>query len=380
MKQTLLKVLFILSMCSAMGQITNVAEKFALPITLSESSGVIYFNNKLLTHNDSGNSNALYEVDLTTGLITRTITISNAINIDWEDMTQDDTSIYIGDIGNNINGNRTDLKIYKISKTDYLSMETVTAETISFSYSDQTDFTPVSNNNTEWDAEALVSFDTSNLIVFTKNWVNGITKGYLVPKTPGTYSLTPLATTFNSGGLISGGTYNPLTGKLYLLGYTAPVLPLPLQPFVWKIEDFTGSDVFSGTNTLTSLSSTFSFEQTEAITYINENSYLITSEAFSVSILSDYAKVIEFSTNDVVLSLEKDYLNNAITLYPNPVKDFLIIDSKDAVLVEIYDTKLSKLFQGHMTKINMARFAAGMYLVKINFENEFSITKKVIKN
>ena len=377
-------ILFIiLGMFTASSQISNVKEEFALPTSpenLSESSGVIFFNNKLITHNDSGGENKLYELDIASGLVTRTVTISNATNVDWEDITQDDNYIFIGDIGNNINGNRTDLKIYKISKSDYLSSTSVTAETIAFSYSGQMDFTAASENHTEWDAEALVSFDTTNLVLFSKNWINGTTKGYLISKTPGIYSLTPIATVLNSGGLITGGTYNPLSGKLYLVGYTAPVLPSPLQPFIWKIEDFTGSDVFSGTNTQTSLSSSFGFEQAEGITYVNENGYFITSEAFSVSILSDYAKVISFTTNDPLLSIQSIDSKNKVITYPNPVNDYLNVDNTNISSIELFDAKVMRLYKGKTTKVDMSNFSNGLYIFKINFNDGTSSIKKIIKN
>jgi hypothetical protein len=373
MKISISIILFILGIYGIQAQISAAVEEFALPASLSESSGAIYFNNKLVTHNDSGGNNELYEVDLGTRLVSRTITISNAINVDWEDITQDNTSIYIGDIGNNVSGNRTDLKIYKISKTDYLSMDTVTAETISFSYSDQIDFRGSSANSTEWDAEALVSFDATNLILFSKNWVNGTTKGYLVPKLAGTYSLTPLATTLNSGGLITGGTFNSLTAKLFLVGYTDI-----LQPFVWESERFTGSDIFSGTNTQTLLSS-FGLEQAEAITYVNENRYFITSESFNQSFFSDYAKLISFSTNDVALSVDLIDLEQDVVLYPNPVSNVLHIKNKQVNLVEIYDTKFTKLYSGFNRNIDMSHFSNGIYIVKINLNNDVRVIKKIVK-
>lgn len=372
---------FVFGLFGAFAQISNVQEEFPLPLSLKESSGIIYFNGKLITHNDSGGNNELYEVDLATKVVTRTVTISNAINVDWEDITQDDTSIYIGDIGNNISGNRTDLKIYKISKTDYLSMDTVTAETISFSYSDQTDLVATSANSTEWDAEALVSYDASNLILFTKNWVNGITKGYLVSKNPGTYSLTSLTTSLNhigNDGLITGGTYNPLTAKLYLVGYNNI-----LQPFVWECKNFTGSDVFSGTNTQTQLPS-LGQEQAEAITFIDENSYLITSESFLKTsgpfTVSDYAKLISFSTNDVALSSQTVIKQNDTLLYPNPVDSFLNVKNDAIDSVEIYDIKAVQLYKGTNSRVDMSTFSKGIYIVKINFNDQTSQLKKFVKN
>ena len=132
MKALILITVFILGIFNAVSQINSFAEEFELPAPLKEASGVIYFNNNLITHNDSSGENKLYEFDINSGLITREVTITNASNFDWEDLTQDDNNIYIGDIGNN-RGNRTDLKIYKINKSDYINSTAVTAEIIFFS-------------------------------------------------------------------------------------------------------------------------------------------------------------------------------------------------------------------------------------------------------
>ena len=378
MKSLTTALIFFFVFNLSFSQVTDAVEQFALDASVSESSGLIYYNGKIITHNDSGNPNELYEMNPSSPTITRIVTVTGATNVDWEDITQDGDYIYIGDFGNNVSGNRTDLKIYKISKADYLSTTSVTAETIAFSYSDQTDFTPTSANNTEWDAEALVSYDASNLILFTKNWVNGITKAYLVPKTPGSFSLSPLSTTLNSGGLITGGTFNPLSGKLYLARYTPPVSPTPLQPFVWVSENFSGNDIFSGTNTQTPLPSSFGFEQIEGITHTDEISYLVTSEAVS-SIISDYAKLISFSTNDMALSSDALNKENEIVLYPNPVSNILYIKSRDANSIEIYDTKLTKLYSGFNRNIDIGSFSKGIYIVKINLTNDSYMIKKVIK-
>jgi len=76
---------------SIQAQIENIIEKYDLPATISETSGLLFFNGKLITHNDSGDAANLYELDTITGNITRTININNATNVDWEDVTQDDT-------------------------------------------------------------------------------------------------------------------------------------------------------------------------------------------------------------------------------------------------------------------------------------------------
>ena len=350
-------------------QISTATEVFELPSTLSESSGAIFFNNKLILHNDSGGEAKLFELDTISGLVTRTVTINNASNVDWEDMSQDANHIYIGDIGNN-SGSRTDLKIYKISKSDYLSSTSVTAETIEFSYMAQTDFTATPNSS-EWDAEALVSFDTSNLVLFSKNWVDGVTKAYLVPKTEGTYSLSPLATTLNSGGLISGGTYNPFSHKLYLVGYSGT-----LQPFVWVSEGFSGiTDVFDGTNSKILISS-FSMEQIEAITFVAVNRYFMISESFNVGPFSENAKLISFSTSD---TLSTEFPAEVVLVYLNPIDSFLYINNKEVAFIELYDLNARQLFKGISPRVDMRSFVNGVYLMKVTLKNGRIATKKVVK-
>jgi hypothetical protein len=352
-----------------MAQITDITEEFILPPILKESSGVIFFNGKLISHNDSGNQNVLYELDPVSGMVTRTITIDNAVNVDWEDISQDSTSIYIGDIGNN-NGNRTDLKIYKINKTDYLNATTVTAEIIYFNYSDQTDFTS-NPNNTEWDSEALINFDTA-LILLTKNWVTGITKAYPIPKNSGNYSASPLPTPLNSQGLITGATFNESTGKLYSVGYS-----LLLQPFVWISEGFSGNDIFSGTNTQIPLAS-LGLEQIEAITHTEPNKYFMTSESFNIVSLSEDAKLISFSTNDAVSSVEETPFGN-LKIYPNPVEDILIIDGWEFNSIEIYDMNSRLVHKGNSQEVNMSQLVRGVYYIKISLANHAFIIKKIIK-
>ena len=370
MKKIILITAFMLGTFNVIAQIANVEEKFDLPIILSESSGAIFFNDKLISHNDSGNENKLYELDTISGLVSRTVTVTNATNVDWEDIAQDDTSIYIGDIGNN-SGERTDLKIYKVNKSDYLSSLDVTAEIINFSYSDQVDFAP-NPNNTEWDAEALISFDANTLILFTKNWVNGTTKAYSIPKINGTYPVDSLTSTLISGGLITGATYNPSTEKVYSIGYNSL-----LQPFVWVSESFTNNDVFSGTNTKTLLTSLGS-EQAEAITYIEANRYFITSESFNIGPLSDNGKLVSFTTNDNVLSIIEQPTSK-VSLYPNPVKDVLFIVGLEFTSIEIYDTKSVLVYRGYNEKINISELNKGLYLVKINLKDHTYNIKKIIK-
>lgn len=360
MKFAILLLLFACSLLS-IAQIENLEERFALPEQVTESSGLIFFNGKLISHNDSGNENVLFEIDTASGLVSRTVVITNATNTDWEELTQDDTYIYIADIGNN-SGDRTDLKIYKITKADYLIADEVSADIIYFSYADQTTFTP-NPENTEWDAEALLSFDADNLILFTKNWVNQSTKAYLIPTISGTHVVNPLPSILYDAGLITGATCNGLTGKIYLMGYTTT-----LQPFVWKIENYTDQDVLSGVATRIFLPE-LSFEQTEAITSVDANHYFITSESFSVGILADYGKCIAFTTDDYLLSATSS-MDQTISVFPNPASDYIQMApgmaSELFTVINAGGTVMCRGIVSEQGSIDIRSLPNGCYILQLN--------------
>jgi len=243
--------------------------KANLNTKLNETSGLIWWNNQVWSHNDSGGEPALYAVDPATGKLIKKVTISNATNIDWEDITQDDKYIYIGDIGNNANGNRRDLKIYKLRKSDVNSKATVKATIINFSYHDQTDFTPTPSNKTNFDCEALIAYGDS-LFLFTKDWVDNKTRLYKLPKKPGTYSAIGIGE-LDVQGLITGAVI--IAGKrvIVLTGYNAV-----LSPFVYLLYGFTGNHFFEANKRKVGISQ--SFLQAEGICAISNTDFYISNE------------------------------------------------------------------------------------------------------
>ncbi len=149
---------FILLFLFQMALSQDLATLSLLENTVEESSGLIYLDGRIITHNDSGGSSSLFEIEESTGNVIRQVTIANATNRDWEDIEYDATHIYIGDFGNN-NGTRQDLKVYKVTIADYLNGDDqATAEIIEFSYEDQLDFTS-SPMNTNFDAEGLIAYE-----------------------------------------------------------------------------------------------------------------------------------------------------------------------------------------------------------------------------
>jgi hypothetical protein len=268
----------------------NARELGMLPEAVFETSGLIFHNNKIITHNDSGNKAQLFELDTISLQITRTVTISNAVNIDWEDIAQDDTYIYIGEIGNN-NGSRRDLAVYRILKTDYDRSDSVTADKINFSYPDQTDFTP--SPNSDWDAEALFVFN-DKLVILTKQWQSNGTKAYRMPKIPGNYVATQIGN-YPVNGLVTGASFNPDTRILYFIGYSKFLLP-----FIVRVDALEPENIFVGTVQKTNLN--LGFLQAEGIAYVSENRYMFSSEKFTNSspMITSESRLFLFTTADKV--------------------------------------------------------------------------------
>lgn len=236
---------------------------------VDETSGLVNLNGEIWTHNDSGGEAELYQINTSTGEIIRTVEILDADNEDWEDITMDETYVYIGDIGNN-DGNRTDLRIYRISRADLASNDVVEAEEISFFYSDQTSFEP-NYHNTNFDCEALVHFQ-DQLYLFTKNWLDFETNCYVLPKTIGTHEAV-LHSNFDVNCLISGATMMPSGNALTLIGYTSSG-----ASYTWLSAGFASDDFFGGENTKliwTLLS------QIEGVCDAGPNDIYISSEKFS---------------------------------------------------------------------------------------------------
>jgi len=252
-----------------------------LNTTVNETSGLLYFNQQIFTHNDSGGEPILYTIDSTTGGILATDTLINAKNVDWEDITQDDKFIYIGDFGNNSKGNRQNLRIYRVKKADVKNKTSFKASIIKFSYSDQTDFTPKSNNNTNFDCEALIAYGDS-LFLFSKDWVDNKTRLYKLPKLPGTYIAQNIGE-LNVQGLITGAEVIPAKRVIVLTAYSGT-----LAPFIYLLYDFTGNRFFDANKRKVGINQ--GFLQMEGICAVSNTWFHISNERFS-NILTVPAKL-----------------------------------------------------------------------------------------
>lgn len=268
MKWVIISLLFILAslppMVSAQENVTpQLLTSLGSPV--SESSGLLNIDGNLWTHNDSGGNPALYKISKTDGSVLRTVVIQNATNVDWEDLAYDSSYVYIGDFGNN-SGSRTDLKIYRISRSQLSFSNTIPAETINFSYSDQTSWDP-HPNQTDFDCEAFISWHDT-LYLFSKDWVDQKTRMYKLSSQPGTY-VAGYTSTFDVAGLVTSAEMLP-SEVLLLQGYSTL-----LTPFTRLFQQFQGDDFFQGT----SIRLNWTMKaQTEGICYSDSNGVYVTSE------------------------------------------------------------------------------------------------------
>ncbi|HPB24477.1 MAG TPA: T9SS type A sorting domain-containing protein [Bacteroidales bacterium] len=357
---------------------------FILSSNLSETSGLVFWNHYLWTHNDNTDLN-LYSLDTASGAIVQPFALNGVANIDWEEISQDDNYIYVGDFGNNANGNRTDLKILRIEKNSLL-LNAPAIDTINFSYSDQTTFTPTGACNTDFDCEAFVVASDS-IFLFTKQWLSKQTSLYALPKTPGTFTAT-LKSTFNADGLITGATYLQDKKLLVLCGYSST-----LAPFTWLFYDFKGYDFFGGNKRKISLA--LPIHQIEGIATSNGLLYYFSNEYFArykVFTCEQKLHVVDMSlflsnyllgTPAGISETEVITDHNNITIYPNPGKNIITVKLHRTNTAKNYfiSEMTGKIVQsgnlpGDSNIIKVNKLKKGTYLLKIGNDNVFKWVKE----
>ena len=206
---------------------TQPIDFIILPNQLHETSGLIFFNGLLWTFNDSGGKPALYSFSNENGNIISYIKLKKGKNFDWEDITQDEEYIYIGDFGNNL-GNRKNLRIFKIEKENIeaSNKSKIDFETIYFSYKEQTNFKPTLGQ-TSYDCESLISYK-DQLIILTKDWKDKNSTVYTISKEPGDYNLEK-AHSIDINGLVTGAELFD-KNKIILCGWNQ------ISPFISFID------------------------------------------------------------------------------------------------------------------------------------------------
>lgn len=240
---------------------------------LKEVSGIEYDKHKRLwAINDSGDEPKLYRLN-DDGSIAKEILVTNAKNIDWEDMTQNKFGhFFLGDFGNNTNERRW-LTIYKIENPIDIKTDTTEAEIIKFTYP-ELDGTPVAPDNRNYDLEAFVALGR-HLYLFTKNRTepfDGITNVYKVGDHAANFNAELIdsfktCTTMEKLCWITSAALSPDRKKLVLLDSTS----------LWLFENFKGDKFFSGDVSRIDLGIV---TQKEAVTFYDDNTIVFTDEEF----------------------------------------------------------------------------------------------------
>lgn len=356
--------------CTYNATTVDVVSSSNLPLQLLETSGLTFWNNLLFTHNDNDDLK-IYAIDTTNGSIINSYNLNGTANIDWEEISQDENYLYVGDFGNNSSGNRTNLKILRIEKSSILN-NNLKIDTINFSYSNQTDFAATAANQTDFDCEAFI-VTTDSIYLFTKQWNINQTSLYALSKIPGTYT-AQFKNSYDVQGLVTGATLLENKKLLVLCGYTSL-----LQPFTILLYDYEANDFFSGNKRKINLN--LAFHQVEGIATHNGLKYFISNEFFSKSVVTVNQKLqtlnfYPYLSNYLGLtntSIKTELPNKAITIYPNPVKHTLSVDFQDnynnynyLIINNIGKVTLGGNLNHTTNQINVENLQNGIYQLVIN--------------
>ena len=227
---------------------------------LRETSGLTLMNGKLYSFNDGGNPNEIYEINPENGQIISTIKVDFS-NRDWEAMTSDGQSLYIGDFGNN-GGKRIDLAIYKILDNSH--------QKIRFKYQNQPHFS-FKKDKHDFDAEAMI-FKDGKIYLFSKEWASlKVSKYAINPNAEEEQSVEKMEE-FKTNFLVTDAFY--FNKKLYLVGYNKIA-----KAFLMIFDEDENGNFFSGKYTKYKLGSVFKYGQIEGVA-VDEKGIYISAEEF----------------------------------------------------------------------------------------------------
>jgi len=338
-----------------------------LPTVLNESSGLERDEQgNFWSHNDSGGEPELYHFS-EEGTLLQTVKISNAENIDWEDIAlASNGRMFIGDFGNNGN-DREDLKILIVNINNLNpGFNLRSASIINFSYAEQTAFPP-NDTKKNFDAEAMV-YKNDSIFIFTKNRTqpfDGKCYQYYLPAIPGNYQISRSDTLYIAGGdaesRIVGADFDSITTKLALLTSTKVLI---FQPN-------TGNTLLSSTPTIKSF---VNITQKEGICWGDSCKLYFTDEyieALNIGGKLYNAELCASLGNKKIESPE-------FTIYPNPSNETIFIKLNKSAFkkrnitgelltsygefVKIMEWNLSEN-EGHIITKNLPK---GLYLLNLN--------------
>jgi len=245
----------------------EIISKIVLPKIINETSGLEFYNNNFITHNDSGGESSLYVFN-ENGEIIETIGLNKnpdfkIENNDWEDITSDNKYLFIADTGNNF-GNRANLNIIRVSKGADLMVDGI----IEISYSDQESFFPRPKH--KYDAEAIIVIE-DKIALFSKDRENLNTDLYLVDKNQSGSQILTSEVSYDVNTLITGGDYDEYRNLLVLVSYNYNG-----DQYLLLFKNFELNNLEN--NTFKKFKIPLEQAQIEAVKIIDEKTFWVTSE------------------------------------------------------------------------------------------------------
>ena len=245
----------------------EILGKIVLPKIINETSGLEFYNNNFITHNDSGGEPSLYVFN-EDGEIIETIELNKnpdfeIENNDWEDITNDNEYLFVADTGNNF-GNRDNLNIIRVSKGTDFMVDGI----IEISYSDQESFFPRPKH--KYDAEAIIVIE-DKIALFSKDRENLNTDLYLVDKNQNGSQILTSEVSYNVNTLITGGDYDEDRNLLALVSYNSNG-----NQYLLLFENFKLNNLEN--NTFKKFKIPLEQAQIEAVKIIDEKTFWVTSE------------------------------------------------------------------------------------------------------
>lgn len=266
--------------------------------------------------------------------------LTNAVNEDWEALTQSESQLYIADIGDNM-GNRVARTIYMLPKSQLTSTtNALSVQQLYFQFADQPS-AGLQMNAHNFDCEALFYWQDS-LHLFTKNWENLWTKHYVLPASwQDTIQVLP-RDSFYVDGLVTDAAIDLSTQVFYLLGYKKEQTGL-FSSFMYRFNNNQGSSVFESAYQRIELGSTLTLAQTEGICLTGSGTGFISGEQIS-SIITIAPKLHRFDLNAIAeLDLPTKpliYFNNHFLYIPQELlPDYQLVDTNGKVAISWVSSK-----------------------------------------
>ena len=184
-------------------------------------------------------------------------------------------------------------------------------------------------------------------------------------------------------GLITGAVYLEEKRIIVLSGYSER-----LQPFLYLLYDFTGSDFFNGNKR--KIDVLLPYHQIEGITTTNGIKYFVTNEYFSLDPLIRTRQKIHlfdlrsFLGNYLNLNLRRPDAENNFIISPIPAREFVTIQSladllpADYILVNMTGKiVMTGELNSESSTLNISGLNSGIYFMRIGEERKHSY--KIIK-